>query len=1385
MMKHNKIAKKRYIILLLSLFIVLLPGFSFSLYSIVDPWADRAWLNGWYTAAICLEQKDNLTPYAPAIPPDLPNGSIVYTVGDLNNYISYGSEGAYYNQPQRYSYECNCECDDEGCSCSTCYGCRYERKFVTIGSLGFSAGAWDIDRYGAALETIEYRKWTNTTLAGDRDGVAAELQNALSRYLEAEQFYQACKASATYGAANYLADSYGDINVQRWISYEQYLALAHPSQPQLPGQPCNVNMPSANGPACKEYPVKWREAARSAMAALTKSLQSADKNTELLQQQYERMDYAGLCDEDYNEEPKTTCLKTREALTIINQRTKEAAYGQIALALEKKKDLQQKVYCFPPDFSDYNAAMEYLWAANGFNPKVVNLKADAEAAFMQANSIYNDYYARAAELKTRAEEAGAGLEKEKPHMITEAVAVDAFNKTKVGTIAERAAAWKESKEKGDNALSAATTLMAHRQKGYLKGGTAKIKEAIAAYEGLEVLAGGIKGDGALVANEKRNAARSLLQQLAGFYQRNKNERVAYYYQQAQQALVKGDRAQTLGDKYVFYSGAVNYAMTGLNNGNMIENETLPLALQLADLVRRAEMDGINTETEKTLLNSMERDGAYDRLLLQQCLESIITKAGLKYGDLSDKKAELLRKINASGECGADLGGDLRRADGNLVGTTGIDYINALGKLKKIAEEYALIDEELGVCQEKIALAEISVEKIISNGGMIKIDEPVRVSVFLLISNLGTEKGAHINIPVDLGINMTLLLSDITNGRENVESVRSEGAKTVLTIKEIKPLRTFSINAEKNAVLARTISLERTATGTANKNRDVEIVEKRQVEVYGAGRLVLPDGASDVLINGKSSVYIKPGAYDISYSYKKKDAYAVKEEIETVGLLNDVQVKKKIAIRPALDITSLSFYIPFGYQNVSRPGVTSLEAVIANKECGGAGCSFEIRNLKANKTVNIYVEFTVDDAQTELPGLTITKPDPHNCFGSGKKCDELPSDLQMMLAGINAAKEANDTATALRLKEEYETAVAGWEMEQRWIYDEIMEIKGAALKENAEIESALEKAKRNNSMVSELGKRRDLLEETVQKAENAQTLREELALLEGLKKEDGKTIVANYLRNSTEEYNKFKERLAKTGETGTPPQFIQVEQKLSELELTGDMNTAVELADALAEAEDYVKQQEEEGGKKMSDINNEYLLVKQNATLLAKDYKEQQNEAAGTEWESLFSADAERMERIGGEIEEAIAEGNYKLARTRMEQLQKQVAVINDVLEQARKEAEEMLLNARNSYLARREGMGWDARQMFEEKIKAIAEAALNRRYVEALKLARQVIDAVAAYKPETMNLWLAAIAVGVAAAAAGVYYMKMRGAGLGGFKLGIPGFTKKKREYKKLERINE
>lgn len=90
---------KKYKISLFFLFaLTILTNFLFASYTIVDPWSDRVWLNGWYTAAICLNQKENLRLFEPVPAMKELNGSLVQSVGDLNNYITYGAEGVHYKK---------------------------------------------------------------------------------------------------------------------------------------------------------------------------------------------------------------------------------------------------------------------------------------------------------------------------------------------------------------------------------------------------------------------------------------------------------------------------------------------------------------------------------------------------------------------------------------------------------------------------------------------------------------------------------------------------------------------------------------------------------------------------------------------------------------------------------------------------------------------------------------------------------------------------------------------------------------------------------------------------------------------------------------------------------------------------------------------------------------------------------------------------------------------------------------------------------------------------------------------------------------------------------------------------------------------------------------
>ena len=150
---------------------------------------------------------------------------------------------------------------------------------------------------------------------------------------------------------------------------------------------------------------------------------------------------------------------------------------------------------------------------------------------------------------------------------------------------------------------------------------------------------------------------------------------------------------------------------------------------------------------------------------------------------------------------------------------------------------------------------------------IKIDEPTEMSVTILITNLGRRNAVDVDVPVELEVDIPILMSDIKGGKENVAGVRTEGGRTIFTITEIKPYRTFSIVIEKTIVLAETVEVER--TGIGNSDGSVDVTEELTFDLYVRGTIA--DSQTGVLESGR---------HTITRNYKIEDGYTIEEDVET-------------------------------------------------------------------------------------------------------------------------------------------------------------------------------------------------------------------------------------------------------------------------------------------------------------------------------------------------------------------------------------------------------------------------------------------------------------------------------------------------------------------------
>ncbi|MEM4208751.1 MAG: hypothetical protein QW153_04175, partial [Candidatus Bilamarchaeaceae archaeon] len=494
------------------------------------------------------------------------------------------------------------------------------------------------------------------------------------------------------------------------------------------------------------------------------------------------------------------------------------------------------------------------------------------------------------------------------------------------------------------------------------------------------------------------------------------------------------------------------------------------------------------------------------------------------------------------------------------------------------------------------------------------------------------------------------------------------------------------------------------------------------------------------------------------------------------------------IKPNIDITILPLQIKVDYQNISGLQITSNNSKIERKECRPNSCDLELKNLQANKTIVVYVEYLIYDSAHETKDIVIEKPSIEKCFGGEKQCGQLPTNFDRLLAEINAATEANDTARVVELKEKLKDMVNEWKIEQENVYKENNELKTKMKTELEQIETTLNNMKEDSKLGKELKARAEEIRNMLKEAENTRDIKQENEILNKKVDKSTEKIMENFLVDSKKEYDELREKLYKLGEKETPLEFILVEQKINELEINSDIKTALELEKELDKAKEYVQKTEKKTNAQLNEMEEKYVKAKQNMSMVIAHYMEEKNEAEGTEWEEYFTVDIDKIEKIKKEVEMALDEKDYQLATAKIEQLQKQKDLIDKITNQLKKDAEFAYSIVMTDYLNKKDSMSAELKKTIDEALNTVQDMINKKSYVKALKKLKDILQQIQQYKPEIINPILI-IATGVLViAAALLYYLKKREMGKegnAGIKIGLPIFNQRKKEYRRLERINE
>lgn len=1298
--------------------------------------------------------------------------------------------------PYSHSYSCNCG-DDDGCDiCRECLRLQY---FTSAGRLGYSKGVWDVNAFEGALDSMELYCFSHSSPDCDfaMDGSATatilnSLNNAYNQRTAARTNAERCKNSGTYSAHNSLLTGL--------INFNQYRAIMAPGGSRAP-YPCTASEPgSYAGTYCKGYPASWQSAVSYALYAISESFDYADEKifTEA-QPLWNRMQKSGICDDDYDWDIGNGCSDMESAFSIIDGEVREGTYGQYYTAKDYFSGLQEDVWNYPPEMENYTKAMKLLWhSGNGTIPMFSRLIEDGNEAVDNAEEVYSGFISEANTHKSGVNGRYSEMNSEKISMIHEAVAVEQISEESIGTIAERFSTFKSEKSDAEDSLSNATSMHGRTSEdGYLKKATRAAYDSRNTYSRLASSAGLLLDDAGTVVDQQRERASSVLNQAKTMVDRNPGDRtLSSLYSQAENLFNRGESASTLGEKYDYYARAESYAWQILEDQHIITEESEELFYQVEDLIRRAEIDEINVASEEATMELLQsemesRDISPD---LRSVIASILNKAELKYGHLEDVREELLANISRSGSCGSDLKAMMDGVESGIISGSAIDYMNGIGRLKTLESDYEELSGELAICENNIIANSLIVSQSL-NIEKVKIDEEVNARLLVLISNPTYYSGEMVVLRIPLQAGMQLLYSDISEGEESVANVLVDGNTLVLTLSEVGPYWTRSVNFEKNAVFADTVNVDRTAEGLGDGKVKVGETRTFTLDADGVYLDLSPGEVLSAEIDGKSTdVMLDRGEHTLEISYVSDDAYETnKSEIDAAKVGLNTQVNYKISVIPSMDIDSLPLNIDIEYGNVSGISISSVTgASISSEECHPGYCEIVLSGLEEDGETLISVSYMIlntDEADVAVPSI----PDSEYCIeGLDKKCDPMPSSIGQTVALINSATESGDYATAIELKEKLKNELEKWLSGQQSLADDYSSLLALLQSEKAEIESALETAGTSNgSLVDDMKKRESDIDNALDDAEKAETLSGAVDALESIGTGWKTETVKSFKDDSWEEYNSLKKRLFDAGVTAMPVEFMNVENSINSLDASGSLDDAVKLMLNLKAAEAVVVSAEADVLDESRQMELDFEDTKESYASVLDTYRSQKDAAEGTPWESLFTVDSSGIESAIDEIEDMFGKENNRLINKKMELLGNKMEKISGVISQLKDESEELLLGVRSAFEGRKAGLPSDMVSSIESGITAMEDFIAAQNYIAALKAGNVIIGKLEGGQAED-NLLLYIMIAGALiaiAAAAGVYYYKFKkgdGENGGGIRLPeLPGLKTKKKEFKRLEKAEQ
>jgi hypothetical protein len=1091
----------------------------------------------------------------------------------------------------------------------------------------------------------------------------------------------------------------------------------------------------SNTSECTQYSGKWKSSVDWSLSAVESGFAEADLAIQGARASYASLEFSGICKGVYAGPGSEPCPELNSAFDSVEKNISEGDYGKYVAAKELSFELTSKLRSSIPDLSGTDTLLGLLWNEHGVIPSFLRLSEKSKEAKKLAEDEFQLQIDSAVLKKSQSDKLVSELSKQKLFLIERATS---GHELTVGSISHRFSGFQKkasylAAQISESRLEFSKTT----QRNYLANALLNITSATEDYDTLSDDLTQLQTDAEATASDQKSETEAEIQKTTDFVSgQTPSPASISYLEQAKDEYDKAKYSDTLGERFALYSKAAALARTGRSIN--LENQISSAASisDLKDLISRAEKDQINVATEKESLSIISKIPIdFSEEKSKELISSVKSKAKIKYEDaLTNKRNALLDKIALAGPDAADLASELARYESGLIDKGGILFPEAIGSLAKLSSDYDTLDKTLdGYMQRIVGTAmSASATTLIPEA---KLDSPSEVLVDLVLTNSRQYASKNAEVKVSLDRPLQLMLSDISSGKEAVQNVRvTEGGRILLiTFSEIGPYETKRITFKRNMTIARTmtdtISAEGNGDGSATVNRKIEFELDTDV-----GSLAIPEELEIPLIDGSVPTKLVAGKHTILSEYRLDDAYSeTTSNIRAYSFGTNSQVEFEVKIIPEIDLVKVPVYLSsLNSSNIVSMDIVSVtgEQVKNERRLSQTQYGAEVLNLKKGKSASIRVTYMVENSkdfiEQQLGILSALN---------------LSENTRSLLQQAESHYDSGNYSKAIVLIENTKKLLEAEEKNSQNALEEFSEQSNLIRSEISAIDTAISGTTLNAAFVQKLSSRRAELQTVLEEANNS-----DISKIENVDKNWLNKELTSLKKDLYKQYNDLKERFFQSGNSSTPSEFLDFEQKLSTFESGNRIESAIASLEAIENVKKVVEV--EEKSAKAEKETRRSIFEKSKSDLLDSwdEYSKQMSAAKGTEYSSLFTESERKITATITEAEESL-DKDPRLFRQKLEDINMTKKRLEDALGSLKQQAFSRISTLQTI-------IGKSGRDDLSAKLETLSSMAEGGDYVTVLRSAASLSKELESQEKPDDNLMIIGVTALAILAGAGFYLMQ-------------------------------